>query len=193
MTFARLRAFAPAFALSIALSAPLAAQSNLSVGASGRASTTVTLAAKRVQGQPAPTPFKISIDYGVPAARGRAVAGALADDLGKVWRLGANEATSFVTEVDLDIGGATVPKGSYSLFAETTKGAWKLIISKKVGAWGTEYDQTMDLVRVPLKERTLASPVEALVIQLIPNAAGASGELRFAWGTLEHAVAWSAK
>lgn len=193
MTFSRLRAFAPAFALSIAVAAPLAAQSNLKAGASGRASSTVTLAAPRVQGQPAPKPFKISVDYGVPAARGRAVAGALADDLGKVRRLGANEATAFVTEVDLDIGGATVPKGTYSLFAETTKGAWKLIISKKTGAWGTEYDQAMDLVRVPLKERTLSSPAEALVIQLIPGTTGASGELRFAWGTLEHSVAWSAK
>lgn len=193
MTFARLRAFAPAFALSMAIAAPLAAQSNLKAGASGRASSTVTLAPPRVQGQPAPKAFKISVDYGVPAARGRVVAGALADDLGKVWRLGANEATSFVTEVDLDIGGATVPKGSYSLFAETMKGEWKLIISKKTGEWGTEYDKAMDLVRVPLKERTLATPAEALVIQLIPSTTGASGELRFAWGTLEHSVAWSAK
>lgn len=193
MTFTRLRAFAPAFALSIAVASPLAAQSNLKAAPSGRATTTVTVAPPRVQGQPAPKPFKISVDYGVPAARGRAVAGALADDLGKVWRLGANEATSFVTEVDLEIGGATVPKGSYTLFAETTKGAWKLIINKKTGEWGTEYDKAMDLVRVPLKERTLANPVEALVIQLIPAATGAAGELRFAWGTLEHSVAWSVK
>ena len=54
-------------------------------------------------------------------------------------------------------------------------------------------DQTQDLVRIPLKEKTLSSPVEALVIQLIPSNAGAKGELRFAWGTLEHSVEWSAK
>ncbi len=192
MTFPRSRAFIPALALTV-FAAPLAAQSGLKVAPSGRASTTVSLAPARVQGQPAPKASKIVIDYGVPVARGRVVAGALADDLGKVWRLGANEATSLVTEVDLDIGGSTVPKGSYSLFAETTKGAWKLIVSKKTGEWGTEYDKAMDLARIPLKERTLASPQEALVIQLVPASDGAKGELRFAWGTLEHSVAWSAK
>ncbi len=193
MLTTRLRTLAPALAFTVAAAAPLAAQSNLKAAASGRATSVVTLSAPRVQGQPAPKPFKLVIDYGVPVARGRAVAGALADDLGKVWRLGANEATAFTTDVDLVIGGQTVPKGSYTLFAETTKGAWKLIVNKKTGEWGTEYDQTQDLVRIPLKEKTLSSPAEALVIQLIPSNAGAKGELRFAWGTLEHSVEWSAK
>ncbi|MFN8667947.1 MAG: DUF2911 domain-containing protein [Gemmatimonadaceae bacterium] len=195
MITTRLRTLAPVatLALTLASAAPLAAQGNLRAAPSGRASTTVTLSAPRVQGQPAPKPFKLSIDYGVPVARGRVVAGALADDLGKVWRLGANEATSFTTEVDLDIGGQTVPKGSYTLFAETTKGGWKLIVNKKTGEWGTEYDAAQDLVRVPLKSTTLTNPVEALTIQLIPSSQGAKGELRFAWGTLAHSVEWSAK
>lgn len=183
----------PAFALVVASALPVAAQGALRAGASGRASTTVTLAPPRVQGQPAPKSFKVSIDYGQPHARGRAVAGALAADLGKVWRLGANEATTLVTEVDLDIGGTLVPKGTYSLFAETTQGAWKLIVSKKIGEWGTEYDQAMDLARIPLRERTLTSPIESHTMWLIPAADAASGELRFAWGTLEHSVTWTAK
>lgn len=188
-----LRTLAPALAISLAIAAPLAAQGGLRVAASGRATTVVTASAPRVQGQPAPKPLKISIDYGVPHARGRAVAGALAPDLGGVWRLGANEATTLVTEADLDIGGTTVPKGSYTLFAETTKGAWKLVVNKKTGQWGTEYDKSMDLARIPLKERTLATPIESLTIWLIPGGEGATGELRFAWGTLEHSVAWSVK
>jgi len=201
MTRTGLRFVAPALAsgalalgaLSALVAAPLHAQGNLKAAPSGRATTVVTVAPPRVQGQPAPKAMKISVDYGVPVARGRAVAGALADDLGKVWRLGANEATTLVTEVDLVIGSTTVPKGTYSLFAETTKGAWKLIVSKKTGQWGTEYDAAMDLARIPLKSRTLASPVEAFTLQLIPSNEGAKGELRFAWGTLEHSVDWSAK
>lgn len=189
----RFRSVAPALALSLAAAAPLSAQGNLRAAASGRATTVVTLSAPRVQGQAAPKAHKISIDYGVPHARGRAVEGALAPDLGKVWRLGANEATTLTTDVDLDIGGTTVPKGTYTLFAETTKGAWKLIVSKKTGQWGTEYDQAMDLARIPLKERTLSTPVESHTIWLIPSGEGANGELRFAWGTLEHSVAWKAK
>jgi hypothetical protein len=183
----------PALSLVVASAVPAAAQDALKAGASGRASTAVTLSPPRVQGQPAPKTSKISIDYGQPHARGRTVAGALADDLGKVWRLGANEATTLVTEVDLDIGGTLVPKGTYSLFAETTKGAWKLVVSKKIGEWGTEYDQTMDLARIPLRERTLTSPLESHTMWLIPAADAAAGELRFAWGTLEHSVSWTAK
>lgn len=179
-------------ALSLA-AAPLAAQANLAVAPSGRATATVTLSTPRVQGQPAPTPRKITIDYGQPHARGRAVAGALAGDLGKVWRLGANEATTLTSDIDLVIGGAEVPKGSYTLFTETSPAGWSLIISKKIGQWGTEYEQAMDLARVPLRQRTLSSPVESFTIWLVPAASGARGELRFAWGTLEHAVDWSAK
>jgi len=193
MTHHRLRLVAPVAVLSLALAAPLAAQGNLRVAASGRATTVVSLSPPRVQGQPAPKALKVSIDYGVPVARGRAVAGALDADLGKVWRLGANEATTLVTEADLDIGGTTVPKGTYTLFTETTKGAWKLIVSKKTGQWGTDYDPAMDLARIPLRERTLSTPVEAHTIWLIPSNEGAKGELRFAWGSLEHSVAWSAK
>ncbi|HEX4934489.1 MAG TPA: DUF2911 domain-containing protein [Gemmatimonadaceae bacterium] len=191
----RLRTLAPvaALALSVAAATPLAAQGNLKAAPSGRATTVVTLSTPRVQGQPAPKALKISVDYGVPVARGRAVAGALADDLGKVWRLGANEATALTTEVDLVIGGQTVPKGTYTLFAETTKGAWKLIVNKKTGEWGTEYDAAQDLVRIPLKEMTLSTPAEALTIQLIPSNQGAKGELYIAWGTLAHSVEWAAK
>lgn len=193
MLRSRLALAASALGALALVSLPLSAQQALRAGASGRASTTVTLAVPRVQGQPAPPSFKVSIDYGQPHARGRVVAGALADDLGKIWRLGANEATTFTTEVDLDIGGTTVPKGTYSLFAETTKGAWKLVVSKKTGEWGTEYDQAMDLARIPLRERTLSSPLESLTMWLIPATDGARGELRFAWGTLEHSVNWSVK
>lgn len=133
----------------------------------------------------------VTIDYGQPHARGRTVAGALEADLGKVWRLGANNPTTLTTDVDLVLGGTTVPKGKYMLLAETTPGAWKLIVNKKSEG---EYDATSDLARIPLKSRTLASPLESLTIWLIPGAAGTpGGELRIAWGTLEHMVPWSIK
>lgn len=174
---------------------PLTAQTNLKVAASGRGTTEVSLAPPRVQGQPAPTPLKIRIDYGQPHARGRVVAGALEGDLGNVWRLGANEATSLSTQVDLVIGTLTVPKGEYTLFTETSKaGDWKLIVNKRTKEWGTDYDAKSDLGRVPLRARTLATPLESLGIWLIPSGDGApKGELRFAWGTREFSVPWSVK
>ncbi len=179
-----------------ALATPLlaSAQANLRSTPSGRATTQVAIGPATVEGQPAPPPMVVKIDYGQPHARGRTVAGALPADIGKEWRLGANAATTLTSDVDLLIGGATVPKGTYTLLAETTPGAWKLIINKKTGTDGMEYDAAADLARIPLKSRTLASPIESLTIWLIPGADGAlKGELRIAWGTLEHSVDWSVK
>jgi hypothetical protein len=178
----------------LALAAPAlaTAQTGLRSAPSGRGMTQVTVAPPRVEGQPAPTPSIIKIDYGQPHARGRTVVGALEADLGKVWRLGANEATSLQTDVDLVIGGARVPKGTYTLFAETTPNAWKLIVNRRTGAEGLEYQAAADVAKVPLKARVLPSAIESLTIWLIPGADGApNGELRIAWGTLEHSVDWS--
>lgn len=177
------------------LSSPLAAQTNLRAAASTRATVEVTLNAPRPQGGgAAPAPQKIKIDYGQPHARGRAVAGALADDLNKVWRLGANSSTTLTTDVDLVIGGATVPKGTYSLYAETSSNAgWKLIINTNTGQWGTEYLAEKDLARVALTSKNLAAPVESFSISLVPAADAARGDLRIMWGTREFTTTWAVK
>ena len=156
-------------------------------GASGRATTTITLNGNR--------PPTVSIDYGQPHARGRTVNGALAGDLGSVWRLGANEATTLRTDVDLTIGTLTVPKGAYTLAAETSaSGAWKLIVNTKTGQWGIPYDASTELGRTPLTSRTLTNPIEAFTMWLVPAADGsAGGEIRFAWGTREFSAPWRVK
>ena len=79
---------------------------------------------------------KITIDYSSPRLKGRHVGGEVAT-FGKVWRLGANESTTFVTTGNVTVGGKTVPAGSYTMFAIPDKDKWTLIISKKTGEWGT--------------------------------------------------------
>src|SRR5947209_20429906 len=59
---------------------------------------------------------KITIDYSRPSLKGRHVGQELAP-YGEVWRLGANEATSLKTDVDLDINGTIITSGYYTLFA----------------------------------------------------------------------------
>ena len=56
----------------------------------------------------------VTIDYSRPSMRSRKIFGGLVP-YDQVWRTGANAATSLKTDVDLDIGGTTVPKGSYSI------------------------------------------------------------------------------
>lgn len=161
------------------------AQGELTVAPSGRGRTAVTLQRGR-------TPVELSIDYGVPVLRGRSLE-SLAP-AGRVWRLGANSSTTLTTGADLVIGGADVPAGTYSLFAQPGADGWTLIVNSQSGQWGTQYDAARDLVRIPMRVRTLAAPVEAFTMWLVPAGAGpARGTLVLAWGTVEASVDWTAK
>jgi hypothetical protein len=122
---------------------------------------------------------KITIDYGRPFKKGRRIYGGLVP-YGKVWRTGANEATSFVTEKDIDVEGTRVPAGSYTLYTLPSEGTWKLIINKQTGQWGTEYDQAQDLARIDMKKEALPQPVEQFTISFEPSS-GNSTTLRLDW------------
>lgn len=106
---------------------------------------------------------KISIDYSRPSLKGRKVGQELAP-YGKVWRTGANEATTLTTEVDLNIGGTKVPAGKYTIYSLPSDGTWKLIISKQTGQWGTEYHEEQDLARIDMKKSALPQSVEQFTI-----------------------------
>src|SRR5215470_16637831 len=106
---------------------------------------------------------KITIDYSRPSLKGRKVGQELAP-YGKVWRTGANEATTLTTEVDLNIGGTKVPAGKYTLYTLPSEGTWKLIINKQTGQWGTKYDESQDLTRIDMQKTALPQPVEQFTI-----------------------------
>ncbi|HEU4720810.1 MAG TPA: DUF2911 domain-containing protein [Gemmatimonadaceae bacterium] len=117
------------------------------------------------------------IDYGRPALRGRDVwvNGVLGDTL---WRTGANAATQFRSDVDLVVGGATVPAGTYTLWTATTPSGYRLVINRQSG---NIYDAKRDLVRVPLRESSVAAPVERFTIAVEPESAGGA-LLTLTWG-----------
>lgn len=91
----------------------------------------------------------IWIDYGRPAKRGRTIWGTLVP-YDTTWRLGANAATQFRTDKDLDIGGMTVPAGMYTLWLFPSATQSFLVVNTQTGQWGTAYDSSKDLVRIPL-------------------------------------------
>jgi hypothetical protein len=121
----------------------------------------------------------ITVEYGRPSMKGRKVMGELVP-FGKVWRTGADEATTLTTDKELQIGGTIVPAGKYTLFTLPGQTDWQLIVNKQTGQWGTEYDQKQDLGRVPLKKTATSAPVEQLTISVDKNPAG-GGLLRIAW------------
>jgi hypothetical protein len=128
----------------------------------------------------------ISIDYSSPRAKGRKIFGGLVP-YGEVWRAGANEATTFVTNADLMVGGAHVPAGNYTLFVIPDKTKWTLIISKKTGEWGIPYPGTdSDLLRIAMNVSATPSPVENFTISFGKSPKGCT--LTMEWETTRASV-----
>jgi hypothetical protein len=133
----------------------------------------------------------IETKYSSPRLKGRKMIGDH-DPYGKVWRNGANEATSFVTSSDLNIGGKVVPAGSYTLFVLPNPDKWTLIINKKTGEWGIPYTYEADeLARIDMKLSKLPSPVEDFTIAYDKTAKGCT--LREDWDTTRATLDISAK
>jgi hypothetical protein len=125
----------------------------------------------------------ITIEYGRPSMRGRKIVGELVP-YGKVWRTGADEATTLTTDKDLTIGELAVPAGKYTLYTLPGEQEWKLIVNKQTGQWGTAYDEKQDLGRVTLKKGASSSPVEQFTISIDKGASG-GGTLKLAWENTE--------
>ena len=94
---------------------------------------------------------KVTVAYHRPAVKGRTIWGDLVP-LGKVWRLGANDATTLELSHDAKINGVAVPAGKYALFAIPNENEWTLIVNKKHKQWGAYfYKPEEDLVRFTVK------------------------------------------
>jgi hypothetical protein len=114
----------------------------------------------------------IKTDYSSPRLKGRKMVGGQ-DPYGKVWRNGADSATTLVTSADIVVGGKTVPAGSYTLFVLPTEEKWTLIINKKTGEWGIPYKYESDeLARVDMKMSATPSPVENFTIAYDKTSSG---------------------
>lgn len=112
---------------------------------------------------------KLSVDYSAPSKRDRKIMGELVP-YGKVWRTGANAATTLKTEGDIMLGSIHVPAGTYTLYTIPGEKEWTLIVSKQTGQWGSTYDETQDLGRTKMTVKTTASPVETFAIAATPAA-----------------------
>jgi hypothetical protein len=134
---------------------------------------------------------KVAIEYSRPSLKGRKVGQELAP-YGKVWRTGANEATTLNAEVDLNIGGVKVPAGKYTLYTLPSEGTWKLIINKQTGQWGTQYDESQDLARVDMKKSALPQSVEQFTISFDKKSEGMA-ELNLDWENTRVSVAVKAE
>ena len=134
--------------------------------------------AATVQGKANGGKTAITVNYSSPAAKGREIWGALVP-YGKVWRAGANEATTFETDQELTIEGQKLPAGKYALFIIPNKNEATIIFNKVWKQWGAyDYDQSADALRVNVKPVVAKQRSERLVYEF-----SADG-LQLAWDNL---------
>jgi hypothetical protein len=129
---------------------------------------------------------QVKINYNAPSVRGRKIMGGLVP-FDKVWRTGANPATTLVTAANLKIGTLNVPAGTYTIYTLPSASQWLLIVNKQTGQWGTEYDESMDLGRTPMQGKTLPTPQERMSISF-EHTTGSSTELHIKWETTDEYV-----
>ena len=139
---------------------------------------------------------RVTIVYGRPyttkpgTTEARKIWGGLVP-YGKVWRMGADEATLLITEKSLAIGDTTVPAGAYTLFLLPNEdGTAKLIFNKEIGQWGETYDQSQDLARVDLAKGALDTPVDQFTVKIAKGDGGA-GVIKIDWESTEYSLKYT--
>ncbi|MBZ0089000.1 MAG: DUF2911 domain-containing protein [Thermoanaerobaculia bacterium] len=105
---------------------------------------------------------QIVLEYGRPNVAGRAIWGALVP-YGKIWRTGADEATTISFSKDVLVQGQKLAAGTYALFTIPGEKEWTVVFNKTAEQWGAyDYDEKQDALRVTAKPGQASTPVESL-------------------------------
>jgi hypothetical protein len=108
---------------------------------------------------------EVTVEYGRPNVKGREIWGALVP-YGKVWRTGADEATTITVSKDVVVEGQTLPAGKYALFTIPGEEEWTVIFNKTAKQWGAfKYDSGQDALRVTVPAKK-AEFVESMDIEV---------------------------
>src|SRR5579884_1912700 len=139
---------------------------------------------------PRPSPFAkvsqtvgytdITVDYSSPGVKGRKIWGNVVP-YDKLWRAGANNPTKVTFSRDVTFGSKPLAAGSYALFVIPTKGAWTVILNKKVDQPGTgaAYNQADDALRVSITPK--AAPMRERLAYLVTDFTDDKAMLDLEW------------
>jgi hypothetical protein len=146
---------------------------------------------------PRPSPFAkvvqtvgltdITVDYSSPGVKGRKIWGAVVP-YDQLWRAGANNPTKITFSRDVTVADKPVPAGTYAFFVIPSKGAWTVILNKKVDQAGTgrDYKQADDLVRVQLTPKP--APFRERLAYLVTDFTDDKASLDLEWEKLRLAI-----
>lgn len=124
-------------------------------------------------------PLMARIIYSRPQKDDRKIFGELVE-YGKVWRLGANEATEIELYKDLRINDKKLTKGRYTMYAVPTPTQWTIIFNKDTDTWGAfKYDEKNDVLRVNVPVQHNRNPIDIFTMNFIKSLDGA--ELYIGW------------
>jgi len=135
--------------------------------------------------------LKLEVFYNRPSKKGREVFGALVP-YGKVWRTGANEATTFETNKSLMVKGMYLPAGKYTLWTVPKDSSWNVIFNTKQYPWGVDaemqpmWDPNYDIMEIDVPIEKLDKPVEQFTISFDNSTDNL--ELTMAWDKTKVAV-----
>lgn len=113
--------------------------------------------------------LKLKVEYNRPSKRERIIFGALVP-FDKVWRTGANEATTFQTNKDLMVDGMLLKKGKYTLWTVPMENSWKVMFNSKLYKWGVDekmqpmWDPNYDVMEIEVPSQKLDTTVEKFTI-----------------------------
>ena len=111
----------------------------------------------------------LKVEYNRPSKRERDIFGGLVP-FNKVWRTGANEATTFSTNKDLLIDGALLKKGKYTIWSVPMENSWKVMFNTQQYEWGVDekmepmWDPNYDAIELEVPTQDLENTVERFTI-----------------------------
>jgi len=122
----------------------------------------------------------IELSYSRPGIKGRKIFGDLVP-FGKVWRTGANNATTLTFADDVTIGNTKIKAGKYGLLTIPDQKSWTIIITKQTDVTSpAAYKQDQDVVRVDVTPMKMGESMETFTMQFA-NVKPSSCELQMMW------------
>ena len=125
----------------------------------------------------------VTIAYGQPSMKGRVLFGDASskslEKYGKVWRIGADSATTITFKKDGTFAGKPVKAGTYNFFATPNEKEWTIILNSELGQWGAyKYEEIKgkDVLNVTVPAKTLSTAEEKLTFMVKDNS------VDFQWG-----------
>ena len=131
-------------------------------------------------------PLVARVIYSRPQKNGRIIFGDLLE-YGKIWRLGANEATEIEFFQPVKVGSIKLKKGRYTLYCIPNIDKWTIIVNRETDTWGAfKYDELKDVARVDVPVQKQAEVMEYFAMAFEKSAGGAN--LNIGWDNLRVSI-----